>query len=223
MAEITFSRPDGETCRAYLAEPTEARDGDERGLVIIHEMWGLAPPILEMAERCAKEGYRAIVPDLFRGRRARDVPEGLAMMGALDMADAVEQDLRGAAQWMKRTGPKLAALGFCMGGALSIVAAARVPELDASVCFYGVPPLELMDASAIRIPVLGHFAKLDDWCTPAKVDALEHALQASGADYELHRYDAAHAFMNQGGHGYSEAAAALAWQRTLEFLERKLA
>jgi carboxymethylenebutenolidase len=83
--------------------------------------------------------------------------------------------------------------------------------------------VESLDASAIRIPVLGHFAKLDDWCTPAKVDALEHALQASRAEHELHRYDAAHAFMNRGGHGYSEAAAALAWQRTLEFLERKLA
>ena len=220
MTEIAFSRPDGETCRAYVAEPTQARGG--HGLVIIHEMWGLAPPILELAERCAAAGYRALVPDLFRGRRARDVQEGLAMMGALDVPDAVEQDLRGAAQWLKRTGSKLAALGFCMGGALSIVAAARVPELDAAVCFYGVPPAELLDAGAIRIPVLGHFAKLDDWCTPAKVDALEQALRAGGTENELHRYDASHAFMNREGHGYSEAAAALAWQRTLEFLERKL-
>jgi carboxymethylenebutenolidase len=220
MAEIAFSRPDGATCRGYLAEPTDAGNG--RGIVIIHEMWGLAPPIVEMAERCAREGYRALVPDLFRGRRARDVKEGLAMMAALDMSDAVEQDLRGAAQWMKRTGSKLAALGFCMGGALSIVAAARVPELHAAVCFYGVPPAELIDPRAIEVPVLGHFAKLDDWCTPAKVDALEQELRASGADYELYRYDAAHAFMNREGHGYSEAAAALAWQRTLEFLEQKL-
>lgn len=220
MADIAFSRPDGQTCRGYLAEPTEAQNG--HAIVIIHEMWGMAPPILEMAERCAAAGYRALVPDLFRGRCARDVPEGLAMMGALDMPDAVEQDLRGAAQWLKRAGTKLAALGFCMGGALSLLAAARVPELDAAVCFYGVPPRELIDAGAIRIPLLGHFAKLDDWCTPAKVDALEHALQASGADHELHRYDASHAFMNREGHGYSEAAAELAWQRTLEFLARKL-
>jgi carboxymethylenebutenolidase len=220
MAEITFSRPDGETCGAYLAEPSEAPNG--HGIVIIHEMWGLAPPIVEIAERCAAEGYRALVPDLFRGRRAHDLQEGFALMTALDMPDAVEQDLRGATQWMKRTGSKVAALGFCMGGALAVLAAARVPELDAAVCFYGVPPTQLMDAGAIRIPVLGHFATLDDWCTPAKVDALEHALQASGVDHELHRYDASHAFMNREGQGYSEAAAALAWRRTLEFLKRKL-
>lgn len=109
-----------------------------------------------------------------------------------------------------------------MGGSLSLMAAARVPELDAAVCFYGVPPNELLDAAALRVPVLGHFAALDDWCTPAKVDALERALQANGAQYELHRYEALHAFMNREGHGYSEAAAALAWQRTLAFLEQKL-
>ena len=220
MAEIAFSRPDGEICSGYLAEPAKAPNG--HGIVIIHELWGLAPPILEMAERCASEGYRALVPDLFRGRRARDLQEGFELMTALDMPNAVEQDLRGAVQWMKRAGSKVAALGFCMGGGLSIMAAARVPELDAAVCFYGVPPTQLLDAGAIRIPLLGHFAKLDDWCTPAKVEALEHALQASGVDYELHRYDASHAFMNREGRGYSEAAAVLAWQRTLEFLDRKL-
>jgi carboxymethylenebutenolidase len=220
MPEIRFVRPDGKSCQAYLAEPAQPSNG--RGIVLIHELWGLAPPILELAERCAREGYRALVPDLFGGKRARDVQEGLQLMAELDFAAAAEEDVRGAAQYLALTRAKVAALGFCMGGALAIIVAARVPEVDAAVCFYGVPAPELSEPAGIHIPLLGHFARRDHWCTPAKVELLEAGLRAAGADYELHHYDAEHAFMNAGGQGYSEPAARLAWQRTLDFLERKL-
>src|SRR5690606_13229407 len=109
---IDFQRPDGGVCSGYLAEPRSSKNGP--GIVIIHEMWGVTPYIRGVAERCADEGYRALVPDLFRGRLARDVPHGLSLMDQLDGAAAVAQDMRGAARWLGREGAAVAAMGFCM-------------------------------------------------------------------------------------------------------------
>jgi carboxymethylenebutenolidase len=220
MAEVEFQRPDGRACHGYLAEP--ARGQSDKAVLIIHEMWGVTPQIIEVAERCAADGYRALVPDLFRGRTTTEFEAALAQMAALDLLDATEQDVRGGARWLAAGGAKVAAIGFCMGGVLAVLAAERVPELEASVCFYGVPPPELVDVGAMRIPLLGHFAEHDDWCTPAKVDALEGELRAKGANHDFHRYDARHAFMNRTGAGYSEPMAKRAWERTLAFLESRL-
>jgi carboxymethylenebutenolidase len=119
---------------------------------------------------------------------------------------------------------KIAAMGFCMGGALSIAAAVHVPKLAAAVCFYGIPPQEFADPAAIRIPFQGHFASKDDWCTPAAVDALEAAMRARGATPEIHRYDADHAFFNERRpEVYDATCAKQAWERTLAFLAKNLA
>jgi carboxymethylenebutenolidase len=217
---IDFPRPDGGVCPGYLAEPRTSRHCG--GIVIIHEMWGITPYIRGVAERCASEGYRALVPDLFRGRLPRDIPGGLALMDQLDAAAAVAEDVRGAARWLGREGAAVAGMGFCMGGALVLLAAERVPELCSAVCFYGIPPLETSNAASIRVPLLAHFARRDDWCTPEKVAALERVLRAGDVRYELHHYDADHAFMNHDGNGYSEPASDLAWKRTREFLSRTL-
>jgi carboxymethylenebutenolidase len=176
-----------------------------------------------MAERCAALGHIAFVPDLLRGQLPKTLDEGLATMAALDFADAVDQDLRGAAALLARDGLRVALLGFCMGGALAIAGALRVPDLAAAVCFYGVPSAEAGDPAEIRIPLQCHFADRDDWCTPEKVEALERRLIAGHVPYELHRYDADHAFMNPTGRGYSETMSARAWQRTVEFIERRIA
>lgn len=218
--ELSFSTPAGRSCKGYLAEPGKNANGN--GIVVIHELWGVAAPIRGIADRCAAEGYRALVPDLFAGQLARDVPHGLELMSKLDFAAAAAEEVRGAAQWLRREADSVAAIGYCMGGAIVILAAERVPELAAAVCFYGVPPLEGVDATRIRVPLLGHFAEHDEWCTPAKVDALEAKLRASEVSYEFHRYAAAHAFMNREGAGYSEAASELAWRRTRAFLSRVL-
>ena len=220
MAHFEFVRPDGRRCPAYIAEPTTVRSG--KALVLIHEMWGVAKPIRDMADHCAAEGYRVVVPDLFRGKLAEDIPSGLQLMSELDFRDATEQDIRGAASWLEHSGATPAVIGLCMGGALAILAAMHVPELHAAVCFYGLPPPEAGDPANIKIPLLAHFARHDDWCTPDKVDAFESRLQAGNVDYALHRYDAQHAFMNPDGAGYSTAASRLAWGRTLEFLEQRL-
>jgi dienelactone hydrolase len=88
-------------------------------------------------------------------------------------------------------------MGFCMGGALTIAAAAHIPALSAAVCFYGVPPAAIADPKTIRVPLQCHFAEQDTWCTPAVVAALEQQLREANVPHELHRYDAQHAFFNE--------------------------
>ena len=217
MAMISFKRPDGSERVGYLARPSDNPSGI--GIVIAHELWGVDGPMRDLAERCAALGHVAFVPDLFRGQLPKDVGEGLAVMAALDMTDTVTQDLAGATSLLTREGLSVGLLGLCFGGALAIAAATRLRDLHASVCFYGVPDLTVFDPAQIRVPFLGHFAKRDTWCTPEKVAALEARLPA---DVEVHHYDSDHAFMNPTGSGFSPENAAIAWQRTVEFIEKRL-
>ena len=218
-AMIPFTRPDGSERVGYLARPNGKPSGI--GLVIAHELWGVDGTMRELAERVAALGHVAFVPDLFRGQLPKDVGEGLAVMASLDMADTVTQDLAGATKLLVREGLRVGLLGLCFGGALAIAAATRIDELRAAVCFYGVPDLAVFDPAQIRVPFLGHFAQRDTWCTPEKVAALKARLPAGG-DFEVHHYDADHAFMNPTGPGFSAELAAIAWQRTLEFLGKRL-
>jgi carboxymethylenebutenolidase len=109
-----------------------------------------------------------------------------------------------------------------MGGALTIAALVHIPELAAGVCFYGIPPKEFADPAKIKAPFEGHFARQDDWCTPALVDELESTMTAAGAAPEIYRYDAAHAFFNEHSAAYNLACANQAWERTAAFLEKRL-
>jgi carboxymethylenebutenolidase len=219
---IQFKRPDGKTCPGYLATP-KAGSGAP-GFVVIQEWWGLNEQIKKTGDRLAEAGYRALVPDLFRGKIAKGADEASHMMANLNFPDAAAQDIRGAVQHLKQSSKKAAVGGFCMGGALTILAAVNVPEMDAGACFYGIPPLQADAIKKIGIPLILHFANQDDWCTPAKVNELEAALKQSKSKFELYRYDARHAFMNEARpEVYDPAGAKLAWDRTLAFLEKVLA
>jgi carboxymethylenebutenolidase len=219
---IQFKRPDGKTCPGYLAAP-KAGSGAP-GFVVIQEWWGLNEQIKKTGDRLAEAGYRALVPDLFRGKLAKGADEASHMMANLNFPDAAAQDIRGAVQHLKQSSRKAAVGGFCMGGALTILAAVNVPEMDAGACFYGIPPLQADAIKKIGIPLILHFANQDDWCTPAKVNELEAALKQSKSKFELYRYDARHAFMNEARpEVYDPAGAKLAWDRTLAFLEKVLA
>jgi carboxymethylenebutenolidase len=123
---------------------------------------------------------------------------------------------------VKAQSGRVAVMGFCMGGALTIAAAVHVPEVDAGVCFYGIPPKDFADPARIRVPFQGHFANRDDWCTPAAVDELERALKAAGARHEIYRYDAAHAFANERSAAYDVACANEAWDRMSAFLAAQI-
>lgn len=225
---ITFQRPDGQPVSGYLAAPAAASAAP--GVVVIQEWWGLNDQIRGVADRLAAAGYRALVPDLYRGRTALEAHEAEHLMKGLDFADAAAQDVRGAAQYLKASGsPKVGVTGFCMGGALTLLAAVHVPEADAAVIWYGYPPLEFVDASRIRVPLMGHWATDDAAFAIAGVDALEAKLRAAGVSFEFFRYDAKHAFANETADAknlpflkYDPKAAELAWSRTMAFFGRHL-
>ena len=215
---IDIARTDGQSCPAYHAP------ADGPGVVVVQEWWGLNPQIKTTADRLAEAGFNAVVPDLYRGKLASTGDEANHLMTALDWGGAVK-DLQAALQHLKQSGKKAAVLGFCMGGALTIIASANLPETDAGVCFYGIPPTEAADPATIKVPFLAHFATEDDWCTPAAVDALEDKLKAGGVAYDLHRYAGRqHAFMNEARpEVYDAEAAKMAWDRSIAFLKNKLA
>lgn len=218
---IEFRRPDGSACRGYLANAGQGAPG----VVVIQEWWGLNEQMRGIADRFGRAGFNALAPDLFQGRVTQKPDEASHLMNGLDFPGATHQDIRGAVDHLcGMGGGKVAALGFCMGGALSIAAAVHVPKLSAAVCFYGIPPKKFADPRDIRIPFPGHFARRDDWCTPAAVDALEAAMRARGATPEIYRYDADHAFFNeQRPEVYDAGCAKLAWERSLNFLAKNLA
>jgi carboxymethylenebutenolidase len=215
---IEFARPDGGRIKGYLAAAGQGRPG----VVVIQEWWGLNDQICGVADRFARTGYNALAPDLYKGRVTAQPDEANHLMTGLDFADATQQDLRGAAQNLKTQSTDVAVMGYCMGGALTIAAAVHVPEFAAGVCFYGIPPREFADPAKIRLPIQGHFANKDDWCTPAAVDDLERTLKGAGIKHEIYRYDAAHAFANERSPAYDVACANLAWDRMSEFLKAQI-
>jgi carboxymethylenebutenolidase len=168
------------------------------------------------------------VPDLYRGQVGLNAKEAQHLMEGLNFGDAAGQDIRGAVQYLNQSGNKVGVVGFCMGGALTLLAAANVPELDAAVTWYGFPPLDYLDASQIKAPLMGHFANQDAFFKIEQVDALEGKLTQAGVTYTFHRYDAQHAFANETPIDpniptkYNPTAAETAWQRTLAFLDEHL-
>jgi carboxymethylenebutenolidase len=225
---IDFQRPDGQTSTGYLVEPTQGSDAP--GIVVIQEWWGLNDQIKGVAEKLAAAGYRALVPDLYRGKKTVDAEEAEHLMGDLDFADAAGQDVRGAVQYLKDSGSaKVGVTGFCMGGALTVLAAVNVPEADAIAVWYGYPPLEYVDAAKITAPLLGHWGTRDEFFAISGVDELESKLRDAGVNFEFHRYDAKHAFANEEANAknlaaleYNPQAAELAWRRTMEFFDKHL-
>jgi carboxymethylenebutenolidase len=213
---ISFSGPDGKQASGYLASAGRA---NAPGVVVIQEWWGLQDQIKGICDRFALAGYDALAPDLYAGTVVpyHDTDAAGKEMSSLDFIDATEQTVRGAAQLLAKGGAKVGLTGFCLGGAVTVIGACRIPELSAAVCFYGIPPDSVAKPADIKVPLQAHFATQDDWCTPAAVDAFEAALKAAGRSAEVFRYDASHAFVNEQRDVYDRAAAELAWGRMLTF------
>ena len=225
---INYKRPDGQDAKAYLVEPAQ---GDSApGIVVIQEWWGLNDQIKGVADNFATAGYRVLVPDLYRGKLALDANEAEHMMNDLNFGDAATQDIRGAVQYLKSSGSAMVGVnGYCMGGALTLLAAVLVPESDANAIWYGYPPLEYVDAAKIHAPLLGHWGKHDQFFPIEGVDALEDKLKQAGVGYEFYRYDTKHAFANEEADtknlsalAYNAQSAELAWQRTSVFFGKNL-
>ena len=220
---VEYPSPQGSaTMRGYLARPADAA-GKLPAIVVVHENRGLNPHIEDIARRIALDHYMAFAPDaLFPlGGYPGDEDKARELFRTLDQAKTRE-DFVAAANYL-RTRPdatgRLGAVGFCYGGAIVNMLATRVPELRASVPFYGGPaPLD--DVPKIKAALLLQFAGEDERVN-GSWPGYEAALKAANVQYEAHVYPGAqHGFNNDTTPRYDEKSAKLAWQRTMEFFDK---
>jgi len=225
MAEkLSFTSKSGAETTGAIALPP---GGDKApALIIIQEWWGLNDHIRSLVDRFAAEGFIALAPDLYHGTATKDPAVAGKLMTELE-GDRSIDEIAGAAQYLlshARSNGKVGITGFCMGGAFSFRAAANIPELSASVPFYGIPPAEKTDYSKVRAPIMAHFAGRDEYIDNKKAEDIKRQLEANGQSMQLFIYDAQHAFMNDTRpEVYNPEAAKLAWDRTIAFLKEHLA
>ncbi len=215
--KISFTRPDGKMATGYLAKTGHA---NAPGVVVIQEWWGLQDQIKGICDRLALSGYEALAPDLYAGAVIpyHDSEAAAREMNSLNFLEATDQVVRGAVQYLGKTGVKVGLTGFCMGGAVAILGAARIPELAAVVAFYGLPPDGAVNPADIKIPLQGHYANTDDYITPQRVNSFA----AGNSKLEIFRYDADHGFMNEQRDVHQRVAAELGWERMLKFWKKHL-
>jgi carboxymethylenebutenolidase len=210
--------------RGYLVRPAAA-SGKLPGILVVHENRGLNPHIEDIARRLALENYVTLAPDALGplGGYPGDEDKARELFPKLDQAKTRE-DFVAAVDFLKNrsdcTG-KVGVVGFCYGGGIANMLATRVPDLSAAVPFYGNSP-RLEDVASIKAPLLIHFAENDERIN-AGWPAYEAALKTHNVKYEAHKYPGTqHGFNNNTTPRYDEAAARLAWQRTLDFFAKNL-
>ncbi|MFN3527041.1 MAG: YghX family hydrolase [Paracoccus sp. (in: a-proteobacteria)] len=223
---VTYASPQGHgDVRAYQVKPA-GTEAPLPAVLVIHENRGLNPYIEDVARRLAKAGYLALAPDglTSMGGYPGNDEQGRELQAQVDPEKLMNDFFAGAEHLMARedsTG-KVGAVGFCYGGGVCNALAVAYPELSASVPFYGrQAPLE--DVPGIEVPLLLHFAELDERVNEGW-PAYEAALREHGKTFEGHIYPGTnHGFHNDSTPRYDEAAAELAWQRTLDWFARYLA
>jgi carboxymethylenebutenolidase len=221
----TVPSPQGNgTVRGYLARPASA-GGKLPGVLVVHENRGLNPYIEDVARRLAVANFLAFAPDGLTsvGGYPGDEEKGVAAFKQVNGAKMVE-DFVAAAGWLKSnpecTG-KIGVVGFCFGGGIANTLAVRLPDLAGAVPFYGRQP-SAEDTAKIKAPLLIHYAGNDQGINQGW-PAYEAALKAGGKSYTAYTYDGTqHGFHNDTTPRYDEAAAKLAWQRTLDFFNKNL-
>ncbi|MDX3906959.1 MAG: YghX family hydrolase [Pigmentiphaga sp.] len=222
---ITYPSPKGHgTVRGYLVRPAKAA-GKVAGVVVVHENRGLNPYIEDVARRVAKAGFLALAPDGLssvggypgnddKGRELQQQVDPTKLMN--DFFAAIEFLMQG-----DLTTGKVGITGFCYGGGVANAAAVAYPELAAAVPFYG-RQASAEDVPRIKAPLLLHYAELDKGINQGW-PAYEAALKAAGKTYEAHIYPGTnHGFHNDSTPRYDEAAAKLAWERTIAWFRRYL-
>jgi carboxymethylenebutenolidase len=210
--------------KAYVARPEENKKYP--AIVVIHENRGLNEYVEDVARRAAKEGYLAIAPDALSplGKKPANEDEARTLFQELKPEDNLKNFLNVFDYLPQRKdfNGNAGCVGFCWGGGMSNKLAVNVPSLKAAVAFYGAqPPVD--DVPKIKAAVQLHYAGLDDR-TNAGIPAYEEALKKNSIRYELYMYDNVnHAFHNNTSPTrYNEAAATLAWQRTMDFFKKYL-
>jgi carboxymethylenebutenolidase len=222
---VEYASPQGSgTMRGYLAHPAAAQKSP--AVLVIHENRGLNPYIEDVARRLAVAGFVALAPDALTplGGYPGNDDEGRAMQQKLDQGKIVEDFIAGAKflQQHPLSNGKVGVVGFCFGGGLANTLAVRIPEvIAAAVPFYGRQP-DVEDVPKIKASLLLHYAELDQRIN-AGWPAYEEALKKAGVKYTAYVYAGVnHAFHNDTTPRYDEAAAKLAWQRTIDFFQETL-
>ena len=223
----TVPSPQGNgSIKGYLVRPADASSSKKYpAVLVVHENRGLNPYIEDVARRLGTEGYLAFAPDGLTsvGGYPGDDEKGGQLFGQVDRAKMLE-DFVAAAAWLKArpesTG-KLGAVGFCFGGGVVNTLATRMPDLAAAVPFYGAPP-PAGDVPKIKAAVLVHHGEMDTRLAGTWPD-YDAALTAARVPHEGYIYPKAqHGFHNDTTPRYDEAAAKLAWHRTLDWFKKYL-
>jgi len=221
----TVSSPQGNgTIRGYFVRPASA-NGKLPGVLVIHENRGLNPYIQDVARRLGTANFLAFAPDGLTsvGGYPGDDEKGAELFAKVD-ENKMFEDFVSSVDWLRSrpecTG-KVGVVGFCFGGTMANKLAVRLPDLAAAVPFYGRQP-PAADAAKIKAPLLLHYASLDTRITEGW-PPYEQALKANHVTYTAYVYEGVnHGFHNDTTPRYDEAAAKLAWQRTLDFFEKYL-
>jgi len=222
---VDYESPQGTgKVRAYVARPSDAT-GKLPGILVVHENRGLNPHIEDITRRLALGNFMAFAPDALTplGGYPGGEDKARELFAKLDQAKAREDFVAAAAVLKARsdcTG-KIGVVGFCYGGGIAHMLATRLPDLAAAVPFYGTQP-PVSDAVKVKAPLLVHHAENDERVN-AGWPPYEAALKASNVTYSMYQYPGTqHGFNNDTTPRYDEAAAKLAWQRTLEFFNKNL-
>jgi carboxymethylenebutenolidase len=222
---LTYPSPKGSgTMRGYFVKPANA-PGKLPGVVVVHENRGLNPYIEDVARRLAIENYVAFAPDALTpaGGYPGNDEQGAKLFASLDATKRTE-DLLAAVPFLAsrpECNGKLGAVGFCFGGGIANTMAVRFPELAAAVPFYGPQP-SAADTAKIKAALLIHYAGLDERIN-AGWPAWKEALDRAHVRYAEYTYpNVNHGFHNDTTPRYDEAAAKLAWSRTLAFFDQYL-
>jgi carboxymethylenebutenolidase len=225
VSRVEYQSPQGHgTIKALMVRPSKA-SGKLPGVVVIHENRGLTPYIEDVARRLGAAGFLSLAPDGLTplGGYPGNDDDGRAMQAKLDR-DKLVADFAAAVSHLQSheaCSGKVGCVGFCFGGFVSNALAVRIPTLAAAVPFYGgqAPAAEV---PKIKAPLLIHYGSLDERVN-AGWPAYEAALKANGKQYTVHFYEGAnHGFHNDTTPRYDEAAAKLAWSRTIEFFNKHL-
>lgn len=231
MAVIRTSHVDlnvnGDGAYAYVARPDD--DATYPGVVLVQEWWGIEPHVRDLAQKLAAEGFVVAVPDLYHGRIVTEPDEAMKMAMLLRQnIDRASQEIIGALETLKAMPDvepkKLGLIGFCLGGTLTYIIAARYRNLGAVVPFYagGYDPTPA-DVAKVSAPILAVYGSRDQSIPVTRVEAIERMYRDAGKDITVRIYDAGHAFLNPDHGAGNPEAAADAWPRAVNFLRQHLA
>ncbi len=223
---VNYDSPGGNSgkMRGYLVQPSGS--GPFPAVLVVHENRGLNPHIEDVARRAAVEGFLALAPDALTplGGYPGNDDDGKKMQRSLDRGK-IRVDMLNGARYLKShtlSNGKLGATGFCFGGGvINFLAVKLGGDLNAGVPFYGSAP-KSEDVANIRAPLLIHYAENDNRINKQR-PGYEAALKANNAKFEMHTYPGTrHGFHNNSTLRYNEAAAKLAWDRTMAFFKQHL-